>query len=72
MASEPPKYTPTSIEKVFELLDDKLVSLGISGALGAVGINHIREGKWTEAIGCFAGAAGVWLAIKVGKKLAPS
>jgi len=71
MASEPPKYTPTSIEKVFELLDDKLVSLGISGGLGAVGINHIREGKWTEAIGCFAGAAGVWLAIKVGKKLAP-
>ncbi len=44
MAEEPSKYLPTTIEKVFELLDNKLLAE-----------------RWTEAIWCFAGAAGVWL-----------
>jgi predicted NACHT family NTPase len=64
MAEEP-------IEKVFELLDNKLVTLGIPGALSWVGITKARENQWTEAGWCFVGAAAVWLVIKVGKKLAP-
>jgi predicted NACHT family NTPase len=71
MPEEPSPYSPTTIETVFELLDKKLITFGIPGALGFVGITKAREGAWTEAIWCFAGAAGVWVAIKVGKKLSP-
>ncbi|MBW4471706.1 MAG: hypothetical protein KME45_15040 [Stenomitos rutilans HA7619-LM2] len=68
---EPYAYSPTTIEKVFELLDNKLVSFGVPGALSFVGITKARENQWTEAGWCFAGAAGVWLVIKLGKKLSP-
>jgi hypothetical protein len=71
MAENPPSYTPTSIEKVFELLDTKLVSFGIPGALSFVGITQARQGRVQAAAGYFVSAAGVWVAIKVGKKLAP-
>jgi hypothetical protein len=71
MADEQPNYTPTSIEKFFELLDNKLVSLGIPATLSAIGVNSVRTGQWGEAFWCFAGAAAVWIVIKVGKKLAP-
>ncbi|MGB3202795.1 MAG: hypothetical protein WBA99_17950, partial [Nodosilinea sp.] len=71
MAESPPDYTPTSIEKVFELLDNKLVSLGVPGALSFVGVTNVRAGQWGEAMGCFAGAAAVFVAIKLGNKLAP-
>ncbi|PZO42509.1 MAG: hypothetical protein DCF17_08485, partial [Shackletoniella antarctica] len=71
MAASPPDYTPTTIETVFELLDKKLVSLGVPGGLSFVGIANVRSGQWNEAAWCFAGAAAVWMAIKVGKKLAP-
>ncbi len=65
-------YLPTTIEKVFELLDSKLVTFGVPGALSAVGVNKVlTSAPWTEAAWCFAGAAGVWIAIKIGKKLAP-
>ncbi|MEM9005949.1 MAG: GUN4 domain-containing protein [Cyanobacteria bacterium P01_F01_bin.86] len=66
-----PEYEPTTLEKVFELLDTRLVTFGVPGALSFVGITKIRENLWREASLCFAGAAGVWIAIKVGKKLAP-
>jgi len=71
MSEEASAYSSTTIEKVFELLDNKLVTFGIPGALSFVGITKARENHWTEAVWCFAGAAGVWLAIKIGKKLAP-
>jgi hypothetical protein len=64
-------YVPTNIEKVFELLDQKLVALGIPGMLVFAGASKAKEGKWIEGGWYFAGAAGVWLAIRVGKKLAP-
>ncbi len=70
-AEEASAYSPTTIEKVFELLDNKLVTFGILGALSFVGVTKARENHWTEAGWCFVGAAGVWLAIKIGKKLAP-
>jgi hypothetical protein len=71
MADEQPNYSPTNIEKVFELLDNKLVSLGVPGALSFVGVNNVRSGQWGEAIACFASAAAVFVAIKLGNKLAP-
>jgi predicted NACHT family NTPase len=71
MPEDPPKYLPTNIERVFELLDNKLVTFGVPGALSFVGIAKVRENQWTEAGWCFAGAVGVWIAVKVGKKLAP-
>lgn len=64
-------YEPTTLEKIFELLDTRLVTLGVPGSLSFIGITRAQEGAWREAGLCFVGAAGVWLAIKVGKKLAP-
>jgi hypothetical protein len=47
MPEEPPAYSPTTIEKVFELLDKKLVTVGIPGTLSVVGITKVRENRWT-------------------------
>ena len=71
MPEDPSKYSPTNLEKVFELLDNKLVTLGVPGALSFVGINKARENQWTEAGSFFVWAAGIWLVIKIGKRLAP-
>lgn len=71
MPEDSPNYTPTNIEKVFELLDKKLVTFGVPGALSFVGISKARENQWTDAAWCFVGAAGIWFIIKIGKKLAP-
>ncbi|MBD2330116.1 GUN4 domain-containing protein [Alkalinema sp. FACHB-956] len=68
---ESSKYLPTTIEKVFELLDTKLVTFGVPGALSFVGITKAKEGQWVEAGWCWAGAVGILIAIKIGKKLAP-
>jgi hypothetical protein len=62
---------PTTTEQVFELLDKRLITFGVPGALSFVGITKARENRWIEAGWCFAGAAGVWLVIQLGKKLAP-
>ncbi|MGG6295915.1 GUN4 domain-containing protein [Leptolyngbya sp. AN02str] len=71
MPDEPSNLVPTTLEKVFELLDSKLVTFGVPGALSAVGIAKVTRSEWTEAGWCFAVAAAVWLVIKTGKKLAP-
>lgn len=62
-----------NLEKVFEALDNKFVSLGVPGALSVIGLDKLRQSSdlWKEAVAYFAAAAGVWLVIKIGKKLAP-
>jgi hypothetical protein len=64
---------PSNLEKVFEALDNKFVSLGVPGALSVIGLDKLRQSSdlWKEAAAYFAAAAGVWLIIKIGKKLAP-
>jgi predicted NACHT family NTPase len=64
---------PSNLEKVFEALDNKFVSLGVPGALSVIGLDKLRQSSdlWKEAAAYFAAAAGVWLVIKIGKKLAP-
>lgn len=71
MSEDSQNHQFTDIERFFELLDKKFVSLGIVGALCAVGITKAKETQWTEAILCFVGAAVIWLLIKAGKILAP-
>ena len=71
MPEDSQNYQFANIEKFFELLDKKFVSLGIVGALCAVGITKAKDSQWPEAILCFVGAAGTWLIIKIGKILAP-
>ncbi|MBW4522299.1 MAG: NACHT domain-containing protein [Scytolyngbya sp. HA4215-MV1] len=71
MPDETPPYLPTTITKVFELLDNKLVTFGIPGALSFVGITRVQQGDIAGAGRCFVGAVGVWLVIKVGKRLSP-
>ncbi|MEY2977588.1 MAG: hypothetical protein RLZZ435_1727 [Cyanobacteriota bacterium] len=62
---------PPNLERVFELLDNKLISWGAPGVLLAVGINQFAAGAWGRASACVVGAGGLWLIIKVGKRLAP-
>ena len=64
MPEDPLPYSPTTIEKISESLDHKLVTFGLPGALSFVGITKARESQWQEAGWFFAGAAGVWIAIK--------
>lgn len=71
MAGSPPSYTPTTFEKFFELLDHRLISLGLPTTLVAVGVNSARLGQWREACWGFGAAGAVWVSIKVGNKLAP-
>ena len=71
MPEDPLAPSPTTIEKFFKLLDDKLVTFGVPGTLASVGITKVYINQWSDAIWWFVGAAGVWLIIKVGKKLAP-
>jgi GUN4-like/NACHT domain len=71
MTEKPDSYSPSTIETTFELLDKKLVSLGVPGALSFVSITKVREQKWVEAGWCLGAAIGVFVVIKVGKKLAP-
>ncbi|MEM9447130.1 MAG: hypothetical protein AAGA75_01175 [Cyanobacteria bacterium P01_E01_bin.6] len=71
MSPELTDNTPTNLDKVFELLDHKLITLGVPGALSFVGITKVRENQITEAGWCFAGAAAVWIVIKAGKALSP-
>jgi predicted NACHT family NTPase len=63
----------SNLEKFFEALDNKFVSLGVPGALSVIGLDKLRQSSdlWKEAAAYFAAAAGVWLVIKIGKKLAP-
>ncbi len=65
------KYLPTTVEKVFEALDKRVISLGVPGLFGSLGIAKAGENKWQEAGLCLTAAAGVWVVIQVGKKLAP-
>jgi GUN4-like/NACHT domain len=71
MPDEPASYSSANIEKVFELLDSRLVSLGVPGALCAIGFSKVYDNAGSEVWWYFVGAAGIWLTIKVGKKLAP-
>jgi energy-coupling factor transporter ATP-binding protein EcfA2 len=69
--SEEEKYLPTTVEKVFEALDKRVISLGVPGLFGSLGIAKAGENKWQEAGLCLAAAVGVLVVIQVGKKLAP-
>ncbi|HIK42077.1 GUN4 domain-containing protein, partial [Thermoleptolyngbya sp. M55_K2018_002] len=71
MHDEPPPNSRTTIETVFDLLDNRLVTLGIPGAIIAAGLNAIGSSGLAAGLPYFAGAAGVWLMIKVGKQLSP-
>ena len=63
--------TPLTLQSFWKILDSKLVSLGIPGALIGVALDFARKSEWKNAGFCMVGAAGVWLIIKVGSKLAP-
>ncbi|HSM81447.1 MAG TPA: GUN4 domain-containing protein [Nodosilinea sp.] len=71
MAAEPPGSPSTTVERIFQLLDHKLISFGIPGAIGFGGITNATAGLWRDAIACFVAAAIAWVAIELGKKLAP-
>ena len=69
--SDPSSQNLPALERVFELLDNKFVSWGASGVLLAAGVRQIVVGDWLGAGGLLLGAGGLWLVIKVGKRLAP-
>jgi hypothetical protein len=62
---------PITLESFWKLLDSKLISLGIPGALIGVAIDFARKSEWRNAGLCIVAAGGFWLIIKVGNKLSP-
>lgn len=62
---------PITLESFWKLLDSKLISLGIPGALIGVAIDFARKSEWQKAVLCIVAAGGFWLIIKVGNKLSP-
>jgi hypothetical protein len=69
--SEPHSSNLSPLERVFEQLDNKFVSWGASGTLLGVGISQFAAGAWKRGIFYVVGAGGLWVVIKVGKRLAP-
>ncbi|WP_392480039.1 GUN4 domain-containing protein [Nostoc sp. C110] len=62
---------PITLESFWKLLDSKLISLGIPGALIGVAIDFARKSEWKKAGLCMFAAGGFWLIIKFGNKLSP-
>ncbi|WP_414551865.1 hypothetical protein [Anabaena sp. CCY 0017] len=72
MAEDPKdQNTLLNLEGFWKLLDSKLVSLGIPGALIGVALDFARKTDWKNAGLCILAAGGIWLVIKVGSKLSP-
>ena len=51
MTGTPPNPTPTPLEKFFELLNQELITLGVPGGLGAVGVKISELGNGTRPLG---------------------
>jgi len=68
---EPNSANLTTLERVFELLDNKFVSWGAPGVLLGVGISQFAAGEGVRGSLCVVGAGGLWVVIKVGKRVAP-
>ncbi|MEA5579121.1 GUN4 domain-containing protein [Anabaena sp. UHCC 0451] len=72
MTQEPQNQnTLMNLESFWNLLDSKLVSYGIPGTLVAVALDFARKSDWKNAGICVFSAGGVWLFIKIGKKISP-
>lgn len=72
MAEDPKnENAPITLESFWKILDSKLISLGIPGALIGVALDFARKKEWENAGLCIVAAGGFWLIIKVGNKLSP-
>ncbi|MGA1264471.1 MAG: hypothetical protein ACO331_11295, partial [Prochlorothrix sp.] len=69
--TDPHSSNLPTLERVFELLDNKFISLGAPGVLLWVGVSQLVKGAWLRGGLCVAVAGGLWVLIKVGKRLAP-
>lgn len=64
-------YQPIELNDVRKLLDSKLVNTGVPGAIFGFGISRAFEEEWWQFVLLLVAAAGVWLLIKVGSRVAP-
>ncbi|MBC6429962.1 NACHT domain-containing protein [Nostoc sp. HG1] len=72
MAEDPKnENAPITLESFWKILDSKLISLGIPGALIGVALDFARKKEWQNAGLCVGAAGAFWLIIKVGNKLSP-
>ncbi|MCL6749517.1 GUN4 domain-containing protein [Nostoc sp. CCCryo 231-06] len=72
MAEDPKnENAPIILESFWKLLDSKLISLGIPGALIGVALDFARKKEWQNAGLCVGAAGAFWLIIKVGNELSP-
>lgn len=72
--STPSSQNAPTLERVFELLDNKFISFiswGAPGVLLATGVHQFVLGDWLRASLGVVGAGGLWVVIQVGKLLAP-
>jgi hypothetical protein len=64
--------TPLRLFNFWKLLNSKVVSLGTPAILVGVALDFARKSEWEKAGLCVFAAAGVWVVIKIGSKIAPS
>ena len=60
-----------TLESFWNLLYSKFVSLGVLEALLGVAPDFARKSEWKNAVLCGVGATGIWLVIKVARKISP-
>ena len=65
------QYQGIGLNDIRKLLDNKLVNTGIPGAMAGVGITRAFDGDVWQCLSWVGAAAGVWLLIKIGSRIAP-
>ncbi|MEM1368809.1 MAG: GUN4 domain-containing protein [Cyanobacteria bacterium P01_H01_bin.15] len=69
MSQPPNQDARITVENFWQILDTKIISVGLPGVLVGIGINHVRENEWTEAIKFFALASLLWFFLRVSSEV---
>ncbi len=67
----PNQYESIGLDDVRKVLDNTLINTGVPGAIAGFGISRAFEGEWWQFFSLLGSAAGVWVLIKLGSKVAP-
>ena len=65
------QYQSIGLNDVRKVLDSKLINTGVPGAIAGFGISRAFEKDWWQFLVLLGTAAGVWLLIKIGARIAP-
>ncbi len=65
------QYQSIGLNDVRKVLDSKLINTGVPGAIAGFGISRAFEKDWWQFLVLLGTAAGVWLLMKLGARIAP-